>query len=266
MNELVSKTEYDGLTTDVQNKFQPAYYCTKAGDWGGKFYSAGNNYQAIDYCQLHEDERKYFKFNFDALELLGNDYTPYGPFDQNSITRLTNAGANLNNNVIYYDYHVGNNLPDEASRIYSKPANIDYKATVPEEYTAPVPEGYSDIIYKDGDIEKTLTAGTQLNQDEFVNLPNDRQHYAYFGLNDADLDSDGINYTTYIVTTTFDVAGTMYNAGMKVSESVYNDLGSTLQQNLKKVTITPGQFSSSPEGRGKFYYCIAEYKVGETDQ
>ena len=137
---------------------------------------------------------------------------------------------------------------------------------MPEEYTAPVPEGYSDIIYKDGDIEKTLTAGTQLNQDEFANLPNDRQHYAYFGLNDADLDSDGINYTTYIVTTTFDVAGTMYNAGMKVSESVYNDLGSTLQQNLKKVTITPGQFSSSPEGRGKFYYCIEEYKVGEKDQ
>ena len=259
MNELVSETEYNGLTADVQNKFQPAYYCTKTGDWGGKFYSAGHNYQAIDYCQLHEDERKYFKFNFDALELLGNDYTPYGPFDQNSITELTNAGANLNNNVIYYDYHVGNNLPDEASRIYSKPANIDYKATVPA-------TGYehTSSTYVDGTTTKTLSAGTQLNQDEFVNLPNDRQHYAYFGLNDADKkDSDG-KYHTYIVTKTFDVAGTMYNAGMKVSESVYNNLGSTLQQNLKEVTITPEQFSSTTDG--KFYYCIEEYKVGEKDQ
>ena len=255
MNELVSKTEYNGLEEEVQNKFQPAYYCTRAGNWGGKFYTAGNNYQAIDYCQLHKEERANFTFNFDALELLGNDYIPY---DDTGIPGLTNAGANMNNNIIYYDYHTETNVP-ETTRIYSKPAYIDYTATVPASGYEFASSTFVDI---DGS-EIPLTAGTQLNQDQFVNLPNDRQHYAYFGLNDDDKLTDG-SYRTYIVTTTFDVAGTMYNAGMKVSESVYNDLGSTLQLNLQEVTITPEQFSSTSDG--KFYYCIEGYTIGEKDR
>ena len=255
MNELVSKTEYNGLEEEVQNKFQPAYYCTRAGNWGGKFYTEGNNYQAIDYCQLHKEERANFTFNFDALELLGNDYIPY---DDTGIPGLTNAGANMNNNIIYYDYHTETNVP-ETTRIYSKPAYIDYTATVPASGYEFASSTFVDI---DGS-EIPLTAGTQLNQDQFVNLPNDRQHYAYFGLNDDDKLTDG-NYRTYIVTTTFDVAGTMYNAGMKVSESVYNDLGSTLQRNLQVVNITSEQFNST--SNGKFYYCIEGYKIGEKDR
>ncbi|MBO4753738.1 MAG: hypothetical protein J5543_04030 [Bacteroidales bacterium] len=254
LNELVGETEYSGMDADIQSKFQPAYYCTSAGYWGGKHYIAGKNYQGLDYCQLHEGEREHFTFNFDALELLGNDYIPY---DQTGIAGLTNAGANLNNNVIYYDYHTGTNVP-ENSRIYSKPAFIDYTATVPDEGYS-----YTGSIFVDGGTEIALTPSTQLDQDQFVKLPNDRQYYAYFGLNDDDKQSDG-NYRTYIVTTTFDVGGTMYNAGKKVSESVYNDLGETLQRNLQEVIITPTQYSTTIDG--KFYYCIEAYKLGDKDQ
>ena len=259
LNQLVAETEYTGWNPDVQGKFQQAYYCTKDGSWGGKYYEANHNYNAIDYGQLLEEERQHFSYNYDALDLLlyskYEDRHPGGLYAYDSyddypdyVSRI--GGTNYNNAISAFD---NNGTP-----FYSAYAHLDYTATFNSDNT-----GDQFTYVKDG--SKAVSKGVELTNDEYESLPNDRKYYADFAVSDAHLkDKDGNNwsdgnYHTFIVKNTFDVAGRMYNAGMSITHSEYSSLGTQQQANVQEVIIPSGK------GIGTYYFCTDEYTAGVND-
>lgn len=261
LNQLVGETEYNSWSTEVKEKFQSAYYCMSTGSWGGKYYVAGQNYNGVDYGQLLEQERTYFTFNYDALDLLlyGNyvkditngayRYDEVNDF-KNYITNI--GGTNHNTAISVFDADAANNP------FYSISAKIDYTATFNS-------NNHDDEFkyVKDGaSIDVTVGSNAALTNDQYESLPNDRKYYAAFSVSDEHLkDKDGNNwsdgkYHTFIVGSTFDVAGTMYNAGKAITHANYTNLTTTQQHNVTEVVL---------DADGTYFYCIERYTVGAND-
>ena len=56
---------------NLNNYIVPAYYCKEAGKYGGNYYTSGKNYRAMEaWSSMSAEDRKNFKFNYDALDLL----------------------------------------------------------------------------------------------------------------------------------------------------------------------------------------------------
>lgn len=83
INDLISEAEYNDLL-DVTQKthFSPAYVCTSAGKYGGKYIEKDNKLTALDFCKLSNDDRNIEgAFTFDmnsALDLFVFDNYNYG--------------------------------------------------------------------------------------------------------------------------------------------------------------------------------------------
>lgn len=261
LNELVPQTEWSSWDSSIQEKFQPAYYCTQEGSWGGKYYEANKNYNGVDYCQLLPEERSRFAYNYDALDLLlYKRYDASNGYVYNSredILHYVNeaGGANRNPAIGVFD----NNDWEHSVPKYSRPTSVDYTAT----YEGTTPISYVDDA--DTPVTHTVSTGDVLNNEEYEALPNDRKYYAQFSISDAhkvvDPETEEVLYKTYIVKETFDVAGTMYNAGKAISATDYSNMDAALQANIQEVVITPTQYNAT--SNGKFYFCITEYQVGK---
>jgi hypothetical protein len=50
--------------------------CESTGHWGGSEFTEGSNYSAIRYSSLSSEERAHFSYNYDALDLLSEDFLP----------------------------------------------------------------------------------------------------------------------------------------------------------------------------------------------
>ena len=245
LSELVTKSEWDTWSSEIKSNFQPAYYCTSDGLWGGKYFENGKNYQGIDYCQLQPDERVNFTFNKDALDALL--YTNYvAPYAYNS-----------DNDFETYIDAVGTTGHNPAISVFDNAANVIYGVSTPVDYKATY-NGTGSFTYTDGSESIVVSTNTVLTNVEYENLPNDCRYYARFAVSDEHRQDDG-SYIVYIVKNTFDVAGTMYNAGKAITETEYDNLAANHQANVDILT-----FDSAPSD-GKYYYCIEEYKVGEND-
>ena len=59
---------------NLENYFSEAHVCTKDGNYGGKYFKAGQNYGALDVCALSKEERAKFNFNHDALDLFEKNF------------------------------------------------------------------------------------------------------------------------------------------------------------------------------------------------
>ncbi len=269
LNQLISETEYNNYDASpgIQNKFQQAYYCIDEGSWGGKWFEKNQSYGAKDYCQLLPEERSHFTYNYDALDLLNTNYNPYYIYntevvDGNTIKTLDptasynklkeyaeTGGANINNNIIYFDH------PDDrtTNRLYSTYQSMDYDAI----YT-----GTSSFDYVEDGTTTHVTTDTRLSNSQFENLPNERKNYGHFKVSDTHRQDDG-SYLTYIVTETFDVSGNMFYAGKQISKSDFDNLG-TFQTKVAPVTITAAQYSATTDvNQGRFYYCTEAYTIGD---
>ena len=268
LNQLVGETEWNSWSTEVKGNFQPAYFCTKQGSWGGKYYESGKNYNGVDYGQLLTEERTYFSFNYDALDLLlynNYDGTATNAYVYNAVSDYIDyingvGGTNRNAAISVFDKDSGNPF-------YAVSTRIDYTATFNSNNAADqfkfVKDGANLIVSIGG-------TGETLNNEQYESLPNDRMYYASFAVSDSHLKdkddnvwSDG-NYHTFIVKNTFDVAGTMYNAGKSITHDEYSSLGTQQQANVKEVVI-PYDSESITHGAGTYFFCIEEYTVGAND-
>ena len=265
LNQLVGETEWSAWSSEVKEKFQQAYFCTKAGSWGGKYYEAGNNYNGVDYGQLLPEERLHFTFNYDALDvLLYNNYVGNGTdaFAYNALSDFTNyinrvGGTNRNSAISVFD-------KDPENPFYAVSARLDYTATFNSNNTS------DQFKYVKGGATKLVVKDVELNNDEYESLPNDRKYYASFAVSDNHLKdkdnavwSDG-NYHTFIVKRTFDVAGNMYNAGKSITHTEYSNLTATQQANVDEVVIAYDS-ESATHGAGTYFFCIEEYTSGLND-
>lgn len=262
LNQLVGESEYNAWNSEIKDKFQQAYYCTKKGSWGGKYYESGKNYNGVDYCQLLPAERAHFNYNYDAFDaLLYSNYVENignGAYRYDDVQDYRNyinqvGGSNRNNAVTVFD-------KDAAKPFYSSIARIDYTATFNG-------DAGDQFTYTKGGENISVTEGSNrvLTNEQYENLPNDRKYYASFAVNDNHLkDKDGNDWSdgmrhTFIVKNTFDVAGTMYNAGKAISHLEYTNLTAAQKQNVTEVIMPRGS------GDATYYYCIENYKVGAND-
>ena len=269
LNQLVGESEKSHWSSEIQQNFQQAYFCTKAGSWGGKYYEAGKNYNGVDYGQLLPTERQYFTYNYDALDAL-----LYSKYEAD----VTNRAYNYDEISDYTSYINDNNNSGTArntaitvfdapgTSCYAIPARLDYTATFNSDNT-----GDQFKYVKDGANKEVRIGGTgeTLNNDEYESLPNDRKYYASFAVSDSHLKdkddatwSDG-KYHTFIVNTTFDVAGNMYNAGKSISHEEFCSLTSDQKAYVDEVIIPYDD--SAGHGAGTYYFCIEKYTVGAND-
>ena len=272
LNQLVGETEWNTWSPEVKGNFQRAYYCTSEGSWGGKYYEENHNYNGIDYGQLLEEERRHFTFNYDALDLLlykEYDGTEVGAYAYNAVSDYLNyistiGGTSRNTAIKVFD-------KDSNNPFYAVSARLDYTATFNSTNTA---DQFKYV--KDGANLTVSIGGTGevLNNEQYESLPNDRMYYASFGISDDHLkDKDGnlwpvedgrSYYHTFIVRNTFDVAGTMYNAGKSITHAEFSTLTGQQQANVEEVKI-PYDSESATHGAGTYYYCIEEYTSGAND-
>lgn len=269
LNQLVGEAEYNTWLDVIKQNFQPAYYCTQAGKWGGKYFVTGQNYNGLDYGQLQESEREHFTFNYDALDAL-----LYNKYDGTA----ANAYAyNAVSDYINYINGVGGTNRNTAISVFDKPGNPLYAVSAPLDYTATFNSDNTDDQFKyvkDGSSLIVSIGGTGevLNNEQYESLPNDRKYYANFAISDDHLYKDKDhehpwddgNYHTFIVKETFDVAGTMYNAGKAITYADYSNLTTNQKANVEVVIITQAQHDANGTGR-PFFFCIEEYTVGAND-
>ncbi len=237
------------LTTDLEaDKFLEdyltnAYYCTKAGLYGGNYFEAGKSYRAIEtWNTMSADDRDNFLFNYDALDLLIDP----------------TYGGGYGNKYQYDGYMPGSStIPQyegcipNATKIYSSAQLIDYQA----EY---VGDGNSDLTYRDktGE-EKTVSRGydNRIGRKEFEMIPNERAHWSPIIVDKAG------DY--YVVKQAFIRGDVPYTVGQTIEASVYNALSNDQKTNcIDKITFT-GEHAGTKDNPKHYYFCRESYVIGE---
>ncbi|MBQ6026455.1 MAG: hypothetical protein IJL20_12680, partial [Lachnospiraceae bacterium] len=185
------KTAYPSLADDIESSVVLAYYCTKAGSYGGTYYENGHNYGALEaYSAMASEDRSKFNFNYDALDLLIDP--DYGGEEGKKYQ---------------YDRAAGNLAGAQANAAhYSLTQPIDYSAT----YT-----GTTDATPHNG---ITLTKDQEYTRSQYESLPNEQRHYMPINVTAGD---------NYVVKENFIHGDTHYAAGTIISSDAYTGLTQT---------------------------------------
>ena len=244
------------LKEDILNNIVAAYYCTQAGLYGGNFYQKGKNYRGLEtWSTLSADDREYFTFNYDALDLLidpnyaGNEGKKYqydGQFETEEAVKDTlnggnKAGYSVTQSVDYTASYTGEGFTLETGQTVT----VKRLNTTSNEYENKVITGG-----KTGDDGKVKN-GDELSRDDFESLTNEKRHYAPIVVKDEK--------TYYVVNTAFQIGSTPYAVGNTMSSAAYNGLPESEQSN---VTVLTFQGASSSEVI--YYYCRESYAKGNS--
>ena len=220
------KTEYPDMADVIDKNIVPGYYCTTKGLYGGNYYQTGENYRGLQaWSSMSEDDREFFDFNYDALDLLIDP--SYGLVEGH---KYQYDG---------YDSYVEGN---KDFMIYSLPTPVDYKATYNgsdddstdgegKNYMATTVEGIGNVY-----------VGDELSREQYEQLPNEQRHYSRLNVTDA-------NTSYYVVNTLIQEGDVNYAVGSIVSEDVYKQFPSS---------VTHMKFAST----GIYYYCRDSYPKG----
>ena len=236
---LASKAE---LSDEI---FVPAYYCTETGNYGGNYYKLGKNYRGLEtWSSMSEADRKYFAFNYDALDLLIDPTYPR-PIDINGQR---------------YQYDGEGFTTEEAAKAnpagYSISQVVDYTATFDGTYKddAGDPQVVTGLTYPGTNDE--IAVGANLTPKQFEALPNEKRHYAQISVTDVNAVTVGseTKYVTYVVKNSFVNRDGPYAAGQTLTAEEYNRLASEYKAYVNKLTF---------DAKGTYYYCRESYKVGE---
>ena len=231
------KSDYSDLATEIENSVKPAYICTVAGLYGGKYYTKDNNYRALEaYSAMSPEDRQKFNFNYDALDLLIDSLYggTVGQKYQYDSKAATLEGANAN------------------AAHYSLTRPIDYTATYAGTSSRTLPTGVTVTKIGSPTPVNTLSTDDELLSTEFEKLPNEQHHYAAIKVEES-----ATNTTVYVIKESFVHGDKAYAVGTTISYDTYSSLTSSEQNNITTLTFTPGQSNKT------YYYCREEYMVGE---
>ena len=234
------------IAAEILSKVVPAYYCTEAGSYGGRYYQSNYNYRGLEaFSSMSKTDRDKFDFNYDALDLLIDpDY------------------SNLEGQKYQYD---GKNYTTEADVLVTKDedGNIiggnkaGYSVTQKVDYTASY-TGSSNltltnsITVKRGNTSVTtyeIQKDDELSRDDFEALPNEKRHYAPIVVKD--------DTKHYVVNTPFQIGSTPYAVGNTISRATY----ASLPESEKKY-VTELIFPTSGDDV-VYYYCREKYTMGK---
>ena len=131
-----AKKEVDKMTS-------AAYICYREGYYGGGYFEAGQKYTALKgWSSLMPDDRQYFSFNYDALNLL--------------------IDPKFSSNTALYD----NN---QSPYLYSSPQPIDYEA---------VYNGTDPLTFSVNNVSHTVNKNDVISRDLYEAVPNEQYHYS----------------------------------------------------------------------------------------
>ena len=216
---------------DIQEEIVEAYYCTKAGPYGGDYYVGGKNYRGLEvFSSMTKTDRDKFTFNYDALDLLVDP--TYGRAEG-----------------MKYQYDSAEGTLEKAQQNLATETNTPagYSIEMPVDYTATY-NGSSDATPYNG---ITLVNNREYTRQEYEKLPNERRHYASITVTSENL-PQGQPYTVYVVNTPDLVIGnTPYAKGSILAAGDYS---SSLASSVIPITFNT---------TGTFYYCRESYTIGE---
>ncbi len=255
--------------------FQPAYICTSGTVdeehkkwWGGELFVAGTNNAAVKYCNLPASERAAFTYNYDAFDLLSEDFKPG---NENYPSDIIADG------VIPLSWYEGD--PDDSHHVvngenrsvksgedqipYAHEHLIDYDAT----YTGSTMTGDNKLKEKvwvtraeeTTSIETDqLKSGDILSNEQFGSLTNEQFKYTPIIVTPEDIANADKEYY-YVVKKEFGVGETWYAPGNQISEATFENLTSTQQANVAQVPKST-LVASVGSGGGRVYFCTKKYE------
>ena len=268
--------------SDIETYIVPAYYCTKAGRYGGNHYDKDRNYRGLEaWSSMSAEDRANFEFNYDALDLLIDS----------TYSRLPNGAANT-------DYPEGKKYQYDSKedKLAGAEANkAHYSLERPVDYTATYKGASSLVYYTDNDKteanKKTVEPNAELTREKYELLPNEKRYYApitvpaatktytvntTFGNYTADQtitadayaqlsDNDKAKVTVelvsngkiYVVKESFHRGDTPYAVGSTITEETFLSL-----EPEEQLMVDELQFAASDEVQ-TYYYCRHAYTIGE---
>ena len=202
--ELIPKARYDTLirVEEYKDYFDVAWYCTDPGYYGGDYYEVGKNYRGLEtWSSMSKEDREYFKFNYDALDLLIDTV-----FHKNQ-TR-------------YYDSEEG-----DTSILYSRTQPIDYIAI----YNGSLARTYTN----DSNVQVTINPEDTLTREAYEAIPNEQYHYAPFMVEQPG--------RYYLVNNGFTRGGAYISAGKTITSEVWESLNDDQKVCVDTITFTASQ-------------------------
>ena len=216
----------------------PAYYCTSAGYYGGDYYEKNVNYRGLaTWCSMSKEDRDYFEFNYDALDVLvdpnysgatGQKYQ-YDSKDATLPAANANpAGYSIEQSVDYTASYSGTsfNLPD------NKKVSVKHSGS---ETTVEVNQ---------------IVEGDELSRTEYEKIANEQRYY-------APIKGDAENGNKcYVVVSPLVVGNTPYAVGSTTTKEIYDaHHGEGKGNEVIEVTL--------PDATNTYYFCRESYTIGE---
>ncbi len=233
----------DQVNSYLNSYLDDAYYCKKAGKYGGIYFESGKAYRAIDtWCSMTAAERENFTYNYDALDLL-----------------IDPSFGGAYGSKTQYD-------GDNPVKVYSSTQPIDYQAEFVG-YVDKESHDVTSITYKDKNetshtINKSTSQEDWLTREAYESIPNEKRHYSPITIT-----APG-DY--YMVRETFMNGEVPYTTGQQIDKDTYDNLGEIRQANIDKIHFTDGQTNSPTTVEGKtvyepktYYYCRGNYTINE---
>ena len=234
--DVMTATAYNDLSAEQKAVMSPAYICTKDGAWGGIYFEGGKNYPAVEFSNLSEAERANFSYNYDALDLLSENFADDG------VSAKKYQGMT---------HGITNQIP------YCEKQAIDYTATYggtePKDLTTAVEvqRGTSTLT------TDQLQTGDVLTNTVYESLVNEQLHYSPIVVSGADAE----NTVYYVVNEGIQVADNWYNVGNKMSAEIYSGL--TEGQKAKVTPVPRSSLTDLPTGNAtkNYYFCTSNYEA-----
>ena len=232
--DVMTKAAYNALPNAQKEVMSPAYICTKDGAWGGRFFESGTNYPAVEFSNLSKDERAHFSYNYDALDLLSENFV------DNGVSAKKYQGET---------HGITDQIP------YCEKQAIDYTAT----YSGTASKDLTTSVeVKRGSgtmTTSTLQPGDVLTNTVYESLVNEQLHYSPIVVSGT----DDVNTVYYVVNEGFQVADNWYNVGNKMSAEIYEGL--TANQKVKVTPVSRSSLTGLPSGNDtkSYYFCTSSY-------
>ena len=237
------------IAAEIEKNIVPAYYCSTPGKYGGDFYQTGHSYRGLaTWSSMSEEDRKNFRFNYDALDLLVD---PNFSWNSDGSRRL--YGDGLTGGLFQYD-----GTTDKNSDGYIMADDVDN----PPHYSLETPINYTATYRGDTKITYTADDGTSTDTDhrrvltntEYERLLNERRHYSPVNIKKV----EGKYPKYYVVNTSMILGDTPYAAGQVLSQEEYNALTDSEKSKITTLTFA----DTAPEG--VYYYCRDSYTIAST--
>ena len=267
-NPTWDDTQVDDFYTANLSYVADAYYCTKAGDYGGKLYQPNTAYEVTDaFAAMSAEDRANFRFNYDALDLLIDPtYTGYDTFKPQYDGYMPGSDQQ--------DIDTGTASPQYDGCTPNSP--LLYSATTAIDYQA-IYNGTTALTYNNGTNTVTIQPNDTISNKAYEAIPNERYHYSPITVT-----SPGIYY---VVREPFIRGDLPYTVGEVITKAQYDALDDMQQKPKVDVltfsadqagtaTTTPytdanGNLSTDDRGYDvvydskTYYYCRDPYEVGE---